>query len=159
MMYGLGLSRSYGHLQASSPATQLPTKKEWSPAKASELKEDTSGKLIIALFAMLLAGCTSAPALQVRAAAASSFRGEPVSQFLAQMAKDGLLCQRRVQYEDDPRLKPFTDGTSKDVGFYECIAAKDGGLCVHAASTYMLSQYGKVIMVRGLTKSKNCLWN
>lgn len=107
----------------------------------------------------MLVGCASAPTSQVRTAAESTYKGEPVPQFLSHMAKHGLFCQELAQYEHDPRLKKFTDGTFKDVGFYQCLAAKDGGLCVHSEATYMLSQYGKVIRVAGLQKAKNCLWN
>lgn len=110
------------------------------------------------LAAFVLAGC-AAPASKVRAAVGGNHVGQPISEFLSAMSQKGLFCQRLEKYQSDPRLKAVTDGTLKDVGFYECIASKDRGLCVDNAGIYVLSQYGKVVRIHGKHESKSCLWD
>lgn len=116
-------------------------------------------KLAPLLVIVFLAGCASAPADKISYISKHNYAGESVDKFLSQMSKHGLFCQRLSKYEKDTRLEKFTDGTLKDVGFYQCIASDDGGLCMHNVATYMMSQYGKVIRVHGNQTSKSCLWN
>lgn len=116
-------------------------------------------RIATVLMMIALSGCAVSATHKLQKATSGTYVGEPIESVISGMTQHGLFCQRRAKLESDPRLKAVTDGTLNEVEFYECIAFKDSGLCVHNASTYVLSQYGKLVRINGSATSKSCLWD
>lgn len=114
-------------------------------------------RILIISIVILISGCSIAPTSQVNTLINMDYAGKDTDFILNEARAKGLICQRLGSYETDERLKPLTDGTLKEIEINDCFAESSGTFCVKRASSYVLSQYGKVLIIRGPEVLKRCV--